>query len=120
MQDVRILVVEDEEFIKEALIGYLELKGYENTFSATKGGEAIEKIAREKPDFVLLDIKLADEVDGLQVLESARETSPESKIIMMSAYSTEYVQKAKKLGAHSFMKKPIQKESLENLLQELC
>jgi len=119
VNDVKILVVEDEDFVRESLIDYLDMKGYENTLSATKGEEAIQIIEKENLNFVLLDIQLADETDGMKVLKRAREISPDSKIIMMSAYYREYGQEAKKLGAYAFIKKPIRQETLTELEEKL-
>lgn len=118
MNKIKILVVEDEDFAREAVIDYLDLKGYDNTLSATKGKEAIEMIANEKPDFVLLDVQLADEIDGMEVLKRAREVSPDSKVIMMSAYFQEHREESKRLGAYSFIKKPINIAHLLDFLKE--
>ena len=119
MRELKILVVEDEGFVREAIIDYLEIKGYENILSASKGEEAIAKIEEEKPDWVLLDIQLADEVDGMVVLERAKEISSNTKVVMMSAYRREHEMKAKKLGAHAFIKKPIGMEQLRDLVKEI-
>jgi len=107
MSVIRILVVEDEEFARETLIDYLNIKGFTNISTATRGKEALEKIGQEKPDFVFLDIQLADNTDGMEVLRQSRGLSPQTKCIMMSAYQDEHGPKADELGAFYFLKKPI-------------
>lgn len=118
MKDVKILVVEDEESIREAIIDYLNLKGYKNVLAASTGKEAIKKIEEDKPDIAFLDIQLADDIDGIQVLKKCREVSPQTKAVMLSAYQDEYGKQAKELGAYGFLKKPIQIGALDKFVQE--
>ena len=107
MPPIKILVVEDEAFARETIVDYLNIKGYENISIASRGQEALDKISEEKPDFIFLDIQLADKIDGMEVLRQARSLSPLSKCIMMSAYKDEFGPKAEELGAYYFLKKPI-------------
>jgi len=119
MQELKILIVEDEDFVRETLIDYFEMKGYENILSVAEGKEALAIIEQEKPGLVLLDIQLADEMDGMQVLKKAKELSSDSKIVMMSAYYNEYAEDAKKDGAYGFIKKPIVPDKIQDLLKKI-
>ena len=107
MSQVKILVVEDEEFLRETIVEYLNMKGFENILTSSRGEDAIEHIEKEKPDFVFLDIQLADDVNGIEVLKKSRASSPDTKCIMMSAYQDEYGEEAMRIGAYCFLKKPI-------------
>lgn len=116
---MRILIVEDEEDTRHAFVNILKKRGHE-VLEATKGQEAIEIIEKEKPDVVYLDISLADNVDGMEVLRQVKPKVPETEIIMMSAYYDEHEEASKKLGAYSFCRKPILKmEQFLNPLEEI-
>ena len=120
MSDVKILMVEDEELVRLSFIQLLKRRGYNNILEASRGIEAIRIIEQHKPDIVLLDIQLADETDGLEVLKQSRIISPETKVVMMSAYQKEYEHQAQELGAYGFLKKPILKiELLTNVIEEI-
>ena len=118
---MKILMVEDEEDTRKALVSILKRRGYNNLLEASKGEEAISIIEKEKPDIIFLDIQLADKVDGMQVLRQTKKSvSPESEVVMMSAYQTEYGQQAKELGAYDFFKKPILKfDIFINAIEEI-
>ena len=109
MPQFKILIADDEEGIREHMVRYMQRHGFENILTASKGQEAIEIIGREKPDFAFLDISLADNVSGMDVLKQTRELSPNTKCIMTSAYD-EYMDEAKRLGAWRYLKKPFRKE----------
>ena len=66
----KILVVEDDKFLRELIIQKLLSEGY-STAEAVDGEEGIKKIAEEKPDLVLLDIILPG-IDGFEVLKQAK------------------------------------------------
>ena len=108
MFDKKILIVDDELDIREPLSHYLLMKGFKNVMTAEKANEALEKIEKHKPDLVLLDIQLKDEIDGMEILKRTKEKlSPASKIIMVSGHKEEYEHESYKLGADDFWKKPI-------------
>jgi YesN/AraC family two-component response regulator len=118
MKQIKILIVEDEKVIKELIADYLDMKGYENVFTASSGKEAMERIERDKPDIIFLDIQLTDDIDGMQVLKKSKELSPKTKVIMLSAYQDKYGKEAKELGSYAFLKKPIQISTLDKILKE--
>lgn len=118
MRQIKILIVEDEESVRGFMVDYLGMKGYENIITASTGKEAIEKIEKDKPDIAFLDIQLADNIDGMQVLKESRQISPQTKVIMLSAYQDKYGKEAEELGSYAFLKKPIQIGMLGKILQE--
>lgn len=118
MDNAKVLVVEDENFIREAVTDYLELKGYEEVFATANGQEAIEILEKEDIDFVFLDVQLADEINGMDILKGAKEKFPKTKIIMMSAYHQEHGAEARRLGAHAFLKKPFNIKQVLEVLEK--
>jgi len=107
-----ILIIDDEESIRESLKGILEDEGF-RTISAENGEEGIALLREEIPELVLLDIWMPG-MDGIETLRKIREVMPEQLVIMMSGHGTiETAVKATKLGAYDFIEKPL---SLEKLL----
>jgi len=109
-----ILIVDDEQSIRDSLTGILQDEGF-LPVTAANGEEALVRLREEKPDLVLLDIWMPG-MDGLATLARIRDYLPEQLVIMMSGHGTiETAVRATKLGAHDFIEKPL---SLEKLL--LC
>jgi DNA-binding NtrC family response regulator len=107
----RVLIVDDEEAIRESLENLLELEGY-STSTAESGGEGINAINNEVFDLVLLDLMLPDR-SGLEVVEEVRRTNAEVPILMLTAYgSLENAVKAIRLGANDFLTKPWNNDKL--------
>ena len=110
----KILVVDDEEKSRKLLKDFLEVKGYE-VITAGGGKEALEKI-KEKPALVLLDIMMPD-IHGLKVLDKIKETSPSTKVIMVTALAEHSVGvDSLSRGAYDFVTKPIDLDHLENMV----
>jgi two-component system nitrogen regulation response regulator NtrX len=111
----RVLVIDDEENILKTLTGILNGEGYEPV-SAANGTDGISRAAESEIGCVLLDVWLPD-IDGLEVLRELKRTNPQLPVIMMSGHSTiTTAVDATKLGAYSFLEKPL---DLERLLLEL-
>ncbi|MBE0597824.1 MAG: sigma-54-dependent Fis family transcriptional regulator [Desulfuromonadales bacterium] len=107
-----ILIIDDEESIRESLIGILMDEGFRTLF-ASNGEEGLSLLREESPDLVLLDIWMPG-MDGLETLRRIKETSAEQPVIMMSGHGTiETAVRATKLGAFDFIEKPL---SLEKVL----
>lgn len=107
-----ILIIDDEESIRESLIGILEDEGFRTVF-ARNGEEGLVLVREENPDLVLLDIWMPG-LDGIETLRRIRESHPEQPVVMMSGHATiETAVKATKLGAYDFIEKPL---SLEKVL----
>ena len=119
MNNSKILIVEDEEDINELLKDFLEMKGYQDVKTATKGREALEYLKNEKFDIVFLDIVLEDDVDGMEVLKQGRDLSADTNFIMMSAHKDDYGKKAKELGAYAFLGKPVEVSTIKDVLKKL-
>lgn len=101
----KILVIEDEKNMREILKILLEGEGYE-VFTATDGVEGVGWINREIFDLIITDIKMPG-LDGFQVLKKAQELSPETLVIMITAFgTTESAIESMKLGAYDYLHKP--------------
>ena len=107
-----VLIADDERNIQVTLSRALSMEGYAVEV-AGGGREALEKIAALPVDVVVMDVRMPD-LDGLAVLEKARETRPDLPVVIMSGHgSIETVRSAFKLGAFDYLEKPItEKEKL--------
>jgi len=117
MNQKLILVVDDEEVVREMLEDTLTGEGY-RVETAGDGREALEKIERLNPDVVLLDNRMP-ELTGVEVLEFIHRTGNQIPVILMTAYgSTEVTIQAMKLGAFDYIVKPFKLNDLLLVLQK--
>ncbi|HXZ34597.1 MAG TPA: sigma-54 dependent transcriptional regulator [Thermodesulfobacteriota bacterium] len=113
---VRILVVDDDEITCNLLEEVLSKEGYA-VDKALNGQEAIEKGEKESYGVVLSDIRMLD-VDGMEVLRAYRQRSPETIIIMMTAFgSIETAIRAIKEGAYDYVSKPFKLDEIKLTIQ---
>jgi len=102
---MKVLVAEDDPNIRQGLVEILEAEGY-TTLVACDGQEALDYIARVRPDFVLLDIMMP-RINGYDVCRSIRRDDPDLPIIFISAKSEEIDRVVGlELGADDFIQKP--------------
>ena len=107
-----ILIVDDEEGIRESLSGILEDEGYD-ILTADSGEEAVRILRETSPDLIFLDIWLTG-MDGIKTLQEIKAMKPEVPVIMISGHgSIELAVKATQTGAYDFLEKPL---SLERVL----
>lgn len=100
-----VLVVDDEESIREILTAWLEEQGY-NTVTSTNGIEALRELYKHRPDLVVADI-LMPEMDGYEFCRLAREVS-EAPIMFLTALSKEQEKvKGFDMGADDYVVKPV-------------
>ena len=106
-----ILIVDDEQEIRESLMQILGLEGYRLDSAAT-ADEGLKKIEEGVFDLVLLDISLPDR-HGLEVLRTIRRENPDIGVIMITAYdSSQMAFQASKEGAESYITKPWDNDKL--------
>ncbi len=107
----RILIVDDEESIRNSLERLLSFEKFK-AFSAADGRGALDIAASERIDIVLLDIKMPG-MDGLEVLQALKELHPDLPVVIISGHGTiSTAVEATKLGAFDFLEKPIDMERL--------
>lgn len=113
----KILVVDDEEIARRNLAHVLSKDGYD-VVTAASGQEALNHLDGEKFDVVITDLKMKT-VDGLEVLERARQIDPFIEVIMVSGYATppKAVEAIKKESFH-FLAKPINLDELRAVVRE--
>ena len=108
---MRVLVVDDEEVIRDVLGTLLTREGYEVTAAAT-AGEAVALFEAEPYDVVLLDLMLPDR-SGLDVLRDIRRRDPDAVVVIVTAYSSiEGAIEAMREGAFHYIPKPFQNEEV--------
>jgi DNA-binding NtrC family response regulator len=115
---VKILIIDDEPLIRWSLAETLVHEGHEIE-EAGDARQTLDVLAGGyRPDVVLLDFRLPDSND-LSLLRSIRVKSPESAVVMMSAYVTpEVVAGAQALGAYGIMNKPVELGDLPALVTD--
>ncbi len=95
----RILIVDDEAFIRENLERILGEDGY-RPYSTDNGDDAVKEVSEADVDLVLLDLNLGAE-SGLDVLRAMREVDPDVLVIIITGYGTvESAVEALKMGAY--------------------
>lgn len=111
----KVLVVDDEKIIVNLLREFLQRKNYE-VITAGDGLEALEKVRRESPKVVLLDINMPG-MSGVDVLKNIKEYDPKVGVIMVTAMADEELgRSALSAGAFDYIMKPFDLEYLEKVL----
>ena len=102
-QRKKVLIVDDQAGMCKFLENYFLAKGYD-ALSTTEGERVLGIISKQKPDIVLLDIRMPD-IDGIELLKQIKETDHRTKVVMVSvAYERE--KEAAQCGADAFIRKP--------------
>lgn len=113
-----ILVVDDEPAMRESLKDWLVEDGYEVTL-ASSGESAIHMAAEKNFDVILLDLKMPG-MDGIEALNKLKEVSPETEILMMTAYAAvDTAVQAMKQGAFDYLVKPFDPEEVEIQIKKI-
>jgi two-component system, chemotaxis family, chemotaxis protein CheY len=112
---MKILIVDDSQFMRGVLRGILE-KGEYEVIEAQNGKQGMEMNEQEKPDLILLDI-IMPEMDGIDVL---KKIGKQAKIIVISAIGQDkMVDEAKELGAIDYIVKPFDNEKVLETVQKV-
>lgn len=111
----KLLIVDDEIDIREFAKRFFTKRNIE-VATASGGREALEIISREKPDLVLLDVRM-EEINGIDVLKELRGKQDNTKVIMVSGIEDEKViAEASQYGVRDFIHKPLVLEELEKVV----
>ena len=112
----KILIVDDEAFIRENLVRILAEDGF-SPFAAENEEEAVRLVAEEEIDLVLLDLNLGTR-SGLDVLRAMREIDPDILVIIITGYGTvESAVEALKMGAYDYIKKPFKADAIHLIVR---
>jgi DNA-binding NtrC family response regulator len=110
-RDALLLVVDDREDNRQAIAEIFERQGYP-VLVASGGREALEQLRDHAPDLVICDLKMPD-IDGLELLKTARATPNAPEFILLTAFGTvETAVDALKHGAFNYLTKPINPRDL--------
>lgn len=117
----KILMIEDEEdlvrFFGEALRSYqgVQFLGY------SKGAEGLAAARREKPDFILMDLRMPG-FNGEQALKELKELLPETKFAIMTGWDDEVTRGRieREIGVDAYFEKPVDFENVLNRIAELA
>lgn len=116
-EKARILVIDDDEDIREAMSTVLEEEGY-LVDTVMNGKEAIEKSKAKFYNIALVDIRLPD-MEGIRLLTAMKETMPNMVKIIVTGYpSQENAVEAVNKGADGYIIKPFKNEDLLNAIKE--
>jgi CheY-like chemotaxis protein len=116
----RVLVVDDEEIIRNVAKNILESLGYE-VITAENGKKGLEIFLKEKDliDIVILDM-IMPEMNGKECFEEIKKISPDAKVVLSSGFSRdEDINELKKQGLSGFLRKPFHSAELSRILKDI-
>ncbi|MBN1824349.1 MAG: response regulator [Endomicrobiales bacterium] len=114
---IKILVIDDEEGIRNLLSYELGLQGY-SVSTAPSGEDGLELIKKNKYQLVITDIKMP-KMDGIRVLEATKKIDPEVEVIVITGFGTiGMAVEAIKKGAYDFIQKPFNLEEILSLVEK--
>ena len=117
-KESKILIVEDEAIVALSIKGDLGSAGHQVLDIVSTGFDAIEKIKANCPKYILLDIRLAGSLTGLEVAEFCKEERIPNYIIFMTGYVTpDLKEKALNLNPLAFLEKPLNTKDIINLIK---
>lgn len=107
----RILIVDDQDGIRESMAGILELEGYE-IFAFDDGNKALETIREIPFDFAFLDVRMPG-IGGIDILRSIKKVHPETIVFIMTAFAEDdLMRQAREAGASGCIHKPFEMEQI--------
>ncbi|OGC05211.1 hypothetical protein A2276_04660 [candidate division WOR-1 bacterium RIFOXYA12_FULL_43_27] len=112
-----VLVIDDETSILEAFKMTLKYKDYGVEVFAD-GHSALANFQKDKYDVAFIDLKLPDQIDGIEILREMKKTDPRLQVIIMTAYDTKASETtARKLGVIEYLRKPFLMEEIYELVE---
>lgn len=114
--DIQILVVDDEESMREFLSIMLHREGYQAE-AVNDGSQALARLKEKTFDLIITDIQMP-RVDGFQLLNHVMKTHPETVVVMVTAFSTtEQAVEAMKQGAYDYITKPFKNDEIRLIVK---
>jgi two-component system chemotaxis response regulator CheY len=115
----RFLVVDDSAVMRRNIKNILETAGHEVAAEAADGRDVLPAYVNSKPDLVTMDISMPI-TDGIEALKTLVKNFPDAKVIMVSALGQKaQVLEAIKLGAKSYIIKPIESDKLLEIVRKI-
>lgn len=113
---IDILVVDDEEMMRELLVDVLAMEGY-TVETAEDGKAALERLKISTPRLVISDIKMP-RMNGFELLKAVKDSFPKTRIIMMTGYSDDFtVKDALRLNADEYIIKPFNTRDISEVVR---
>jgi len=113
----KLLVVDDEHDICDFVQGFFKERGYD-VLTALSGEDALAMVKNDKPDLVLLDIKM-NGMDGIAALKHIKDIDKNIKVVMVTAVDEQdKMDEACRLGACEYITKPLILDSLEQAVEK--
>jgi DNA-binding LytR/AlgR family response regulator len=113
MKKLSILVVEDNSFISEDIVHYIQESGHEVSGQAFDYEEAIELIDKKKPDIVLLDVDLNGPKSGIDIAHHIKQTISRPFLFITSFSDSATLQKIHQTGPYGYILKPFEEKTLQ-------
>ncbi len=118
LRGMRLLLVDDDEWIRDSLSLYFEGEGCRLATVGT-AEEAMEEIKRQVYDIIIVDYRLPG-MDGIEFLEKVKDSYPDALTLLITAYgSRDLFLKAREIGVQGFVDKPFTIETIEDSLSGL-
>jgi DNA-binding NtrC family response regulator len=118
LKDKKILLVDDDEWIRDSLTLYFGTEGC-HMLAVETAEEGLELLKQEDYDIILIDYKLPG-IDGLTFTKKIHEIRPDAIKILITAYKTkEVVSEAKRIGIQDIIDKPFTIKTIEDSLSRL-
>ena len=118
MSAIKLLIVDDETSFVRSVSNYLSLCGYQVSVGFD-GNEALEQLRKEQPALALMDLKMPGP-NGEELIRKAREVSPNTKLMILTAFHDEGATEAvlRQAGVSAFLYKPLSSlTELERLIE---
>lgn len=114
-----VLLCDDSRALRMLAAGQLAEAGFDVVGEAGNGLEAVERYQALRPDLVLLDLVMP-ECDGRQALARILELDPQGRVVILSSLGAQGdIEECLRLGARSYLQKPIDPESMERVLHQV-
>jgi PAS domain S-box-containing protein len=115
--DLRIFIVEDEGIVADDIAQSVQSLGYRVAGTARSGETAIDRILESRPDIILMDIRLAGDLDGVQVAGELKKTV-DIPVIYLTAYADrELLDRAKLTEPYGYLVKPYDERELQTSIE---
>jgi DNA-binding NarL/FixJ family response regulator len=117
---IKILIADDQELIRQSLMIILDnIEDFQVTDSVADGIEVMASVKKEKPDVILMDIRMP-KMDGVACTQRIKELYPDIKIIILTTFDDdEYVFNALKFGASGYLLKGISMKELSAAIRKV-
>jgi CheY-like chemotaxis protein len=113
-----VLLCDDSRALRMLAAGQLEEAGFEVVGEAGNGLQALERYQALRPDLVLLDLVMP-ECDGRQALARILEHDPQARVVILSSLGAQSdIEECLRIGARSYLQKPIDPEAMERVLHQ--